>query len=287
MQYTRYTINIQSKPNELNQEDAFDLLSALLADLGFDSFEHQEDALLAYIPTELNDPSLIADFESNLPIEGLRCTYQVEAMPDINWNEEWEKNYFQPILIGENLCLIRAPFHEPNPNVHTEIVINPKMAFGTGNHETTALMMSYILGHDMTNKRVLDMGCGTGILGILALKQGASTLTAIDIDEWAYLNVLENAELNKVVIDEALQGDASSLSNRKPYDLILANITRNILLQDMAAYVAVLKPQGSLVMSGFYEEDADLLIEHGKGLGLSLNSIESRNKWTRVELIKN
>lgn len=287
MQYTRYTINIQSKPNELNQEDAFDLLSALLADLGFDSFEHQEDALLAYIPTEQNYPSLIADFESNLPIEGLRCTYQVEAMPDINWNEEWEKNYFQPILIGENLCLIRAPFHEPNPNVHTEIVINPKMAFGTGNHETTALMMSYILGHDMTNKRVLDMGCGTGILGILALKQGASTLTAIDIDEWAYLNVLENAELNKVVIDEALQGDASSLSNRKPYDLILANITRNILLQDMSAYVAVLKPQGSLVMSGFYEEDADLLIEHGKGLGLSLNSIESRNKWTRVELIKN
>ncbi len=287
MQYTRYTINIQSKPNELNQEDAFDLLSALLADLGFDSFEHQEDALLAYIPTELNYPSLIADLESNLPIERLRCTYQVEVMPDVNWNEEWEKNYFQPILIGENLCLIRAPFHEPNPSVQTEIVISPKMAFGTGNHETTALMMSYILEHDMTNKRVLDMGCGTGILGILALKQGASNLTAIDIDEWAYLNVLENAELNRVVIDEALQGDASSLSNRKPYDLILANITRNILLQDMAAYVAVLKPQGSLVMSGFYEEDANLLVEHGKGLGLSLHSIESRNKWTRVELIKN
>lgn len=287
MQYTRYTIRVISKPNELGQEDTFDLVSALLADLGFDSFEHQEDCLLAYIPSEHNSPNLITVLENELPIEGLTLNYQQEEMPDINWNEEWEKNYFQPILIGDNLCLIRAPFHEPKPDVKTEIIISPKMAFGTGNHETTALMMSYILEHDMSGLQVLDMGCGTGILGILALKEGAKSLTAIDIDEWAYLNVLENAELNTVHIDEALQGDASSLSKRQAYDLILANITRNILLEDMSAYVMVLKSQGRLVLSGFYQEDAEQLIEHGRLLGLSPISVESRNKWARVELIKN
>ena len=160
------------------------------------------------------------------------------------------------------------------------------MAFGTGNHETTALMMSYIIGHSMKGLRVLDMGCGTGILGILALKQGAECLTAIDIDEWAYLNVLENAQLNGVHIEEAMQGDASSLAGKKPYDLILANITRNILLADMPAYVAVLKEGGHLILSGFYEEDVEVLTDGAKELGLSALGYEVRNRWTRLELVK-
>lgn len=284
MQYIQYTIGLTSKPSALALEDAFDYISALLADLGFDSFEHQDEQLVAYIPATADYPSIMADLIANLPSEDWQISHTSELMPDINWNEEWERNYFQPITIGENLCQIRAPFHEPNPEVKTEVIISPKMAFGTGNHETTALMMSYILEHDMTGLRVLDMGCGTGILGILALKQGAKSLTAIDIDEWAYLNVLENATLNGVAIEDALQGDASSLALRGPYELILANITRNILLEDMAAYAQTLAPSGRLVMSGFYEEDADAIIAHGETLGLRHIATEQRNKWARVEL---
>lgn len=284
MQYIQYTIGLTSKPSALALEDAFDYISALLADLGFDSFEHQDEQLVAYIPATADYPSIMADLIANLPSEDWQISHTSELMPDVNWNEEWERNYFQPITIGENLCQIRAPFHEPNPEVKTEVIISPKMAFGTGNHETTALMMSYILEHDMTGLCVLDMGCGTGILGILALKQGAKSLTAIDIDEWAYLNVIENAMLNGVVIEDALQGDASSLATRGPYDLILANITRNILLEDMAAYAQTLAPSGRLVMSGFYEEDAGAIIAHGETLGLRHIATEQRNKWARVEL---
>lgn len=286
MQYIRYTISLTDKPEGLAQEDAFDLIVSSLADLGFDSFEHQDEALLAYIPCDDDREGLLEGINEELPFEGLSINYEREIMPDVNWNEEWEKNYFQPIIIGDNLCQIRAPFHESSPDVQTEIIISPKMAFGTGNHETTALMMSYILEHDMEGLRVLDMGCGTGILGILALKQGARELSAIDIDEWAYLNVLENAALNGVEGIDSQQGDASSLNGREPYDLILANITRNILLQDMEAYTAVLKPGGRLILSGFYQEDVDSLTSEGQRLGLSLGSQESRNKWTRLELIK-
>lgn len=286
MQYTRYTISLTGKPEGLAPEDAFDLIASSLADLGFDSFEHQDDILLAYIPCDDDREGLLEGINEELPFEGLSINYEREIMPDVNWNEEWEKNYFQPIIIGDNLCQIRAPFHESSPDVQTEIIISPKMAFGTGNHETTALMMSYILEHDVEGLRVLDMGCGTGILGILALKQGARELSAIDIDEWAYLNVLENAALNGVEGIDSQQGDASSLNGREPYDLILANITRNILLQDMEAYTAVLKPGGRLILSGFYLEDVDSLTSEGQRLGLSLGTQESRNKWTRLELIK-
>lgn len=286
MQYTQYTISLTAKPEGLAHEDAFDLIASSLADLGFDSFEHQDDILLAYIPCDDDREGLLEGINEELPFEGLSINYEREIMPDVNWNEEWEKNYFQPIIIGDNLCQIRAPFHESSPDVQTEIIISPKMAFGTGNHETTALMMSYILEHDVEGLRVLDMGCGTGILGILALKQGARELSAIDIDEWAYLNVLENAALNGVEGIDSQQGDASSLKGREPYDLILANITRNILLQDMEAYTAVLKPGGRLILSGFYQEDVDSLTSEGQRLGLSLGTQESRNKWTRLELIK-
>lgn len=286
MQYTRYTISLAAKPEGLAHEDTFDLIVSSLADLGFDSFEHQDDILLAYIPCDDDREGLLEGINEELPFEGLSINYEREIMPDVNWNEEWEKNYFQPIIIGDNLCQIRAPFHESSPDVQTEIIISPKMAFGTGNHETTALMMSYILEHDVEGLRVLDMGCGTGILGILALKQGARELSAIDIDEWAYLNVLENATLNGVEGIDSQQGDASSLNGREPYDLILANITRNILLQDMEAYTAVLKPGGRLILSGFYLEDVDSLTSEGQRLGLSLGTQESRNKWTRLELIK-
>lgn len=286
MQYTRYTISIASKPKELERDDLFDLIAAQLAEEGFDSFEQQDDLLLAYVPSDVLNCGFELRLEEALGFEGLSLDYYGEEMPEVNWNEEWEKNYFQPIIIGDKLCQIRAPFHEADTSVKTEVIINPKMAFGTGNHETTALMMNYILEHRMQGKRVLDMGCGTGILGILALKEGAKSLTAIDIDEWAYLNVRENATLNDVEIELSLQGDASTLQGLEAYDVIFANITRNILLSDMPAYSEVLHPGGSLVLSGFYEEDIPTLLARAEELGLVFASSEVRNKWARLEVTK-
>ncbi len=290
MQYTSYTFRAEALPEGLELEVVYDLLSAELAEVGFDSFEAGAETLLAYIPTELIDQEAIATAIhatlDQLSSDGLRLSYHIETIPEVNWNEEWERNYFQPIILGNGLCMIRAPFHTPEPSIKTEVIISPKMAFGTGNHETTALVIEYLLslGEGLQGKRVLDMGCGTGILGILALKQGAGHLTAIDIDEWAYHNVLENASLNGVSIPDALQGDASSLSGREPYDLVLANITRNILLQDLPAYVEVMRPLGTIALSGFYQEDAPLLIERGRQLGLTLIDQRSNNRWTLLVL---
>ena len=161
------------------------------------------------------------------------------------------------------------------------------MAFGTGNHETTSLVGQWLLGHDLSGLRVLDMGCGTGILGLIALKRGAKHLTAIDIDPWAYANVQENASLSGVLIDEMLCGDASLLEGKEPYDLILANITRNILLEDLPRYRQVMKVGGRIVLSGFYEEDIPLLEERGRELGLSLVSVATKNRWSLLELQRN
>lgn len=287
MQYTRYTFYLSNKPEHIiNLSDVYDLLSELLSERGFDSFEQVDSLLYAYIPSSLEEELKPKDLTSALPFEGISLNWDRELMPDINWNEEWEKNYFQPIIVGDNLCQIRAPFHPSNLNVKSELIINPKMAFGTGNHETTALMMSYILEHNIQGLRVLDMGCGTGILGILALKQGAKDLVAIDIDEWAYLNVLENADLNSVQITQAIQGDASVLIGQAPFDLILANITRNVLMQDMSTYSSVLSKGGRLVLSGFYEDDIPCLTAHAEQFGLKPLGTEFRNRWSRLDLIK-
>ena len=159
------------------------------------------------------------------------------------------------------------------------------MAFGTGNHETTSLICSWLLGHDLRGLRALDMGCGTGILGIIALKRGAGSLTAIDIDPWAYENVQENASLNNVSIDEIICGDASTLEGKAPYDLILANITRNILLEDMPRYTAVMRSGSRLLLSGFYEEDIPLLVARGEELGLQFVANMVHNRWSLVELL--
>lgn len=288
MQYTEYKLELRQQPQGAQAEDILDLYASALAEVGFDSFEHQgERTLLAYIPTDLcaQNHAQIDEVLSAEIFPGAVISVTQQVMPDVNWNEVWEQHYFQPIIIGDNLCRIRAPFHPPSAaDPQTEVIINPKMAFGTGNHETTALMMSYILEHPMAGLRVLDMGAGTGILGILALKQGAQQLTAIDIDEWAYENILENASLNGVEITEVLQGDASSLAGRAPYDLILANITRNILFEDMPAYVQVLQPGGRLVLSGFYEEDAPQLISRAEALGLACVSVTTAGRWARVVL---
>ena len=287
MQYLQLTISYHydSAATSLRDEDLSDWLIAELGPLGFDSFEQDAYELKAFIPTEQYDADATRELLDAFPVAGFSYTLTVEELPDINWNEEWEKNYFQPILLGDDACLIRAPFHDPRPEVPLEIIINPKMAFGTGNHETTSLVGEWILSHDVSGQRVLDMGCGTGILGLIALKRGARHLTAIDIDPWAYANVQENATLSGVTIDEMLCGDASLLEGREGYDLILANITRNILLEDMPRYREVMLPGARLILSGFYEEDIPLLRARGEELGLTFVSSEVRQRWSRVELL--
>lgn len=286
MQYTCYYIQLSHKPEELEPELIYDLLADALGEVGFDSFEPQDETkLLAYIPTELiGDASALRAVLETPILEGVQLDYYSEPMPDINWNEEWEKNYFQPIVLGDGACLIRAPFHAAQPEIPLEVIIEPKMAFGTGNHQTTSLIGSWLLEHELTGLRVLDMGCGTGILGIIALKRGAAHLTAIDIDPWAYDNVQENAALSSVTIQEMICGDATSLEGKAPYDLILANITRNILLEDLPRYRAVMKPGARIVLSGFYEEDVPQLIARGAELGLSYVGQQSRERWTALEL---
>lgn len=291
MQYTRYTFTLQSSTPELSAETVSDLLSSDLADIGFDSFEWVDaiSMLHAYILTADASPEAVDIVIDNLSLSACQISYTYEEMPDINWNEEWEKHYFQPIVIDEGQCVIRAPFHAPVPNAELEILISPRMAFGTGNHATTAHVMRYLLSHrqELAGAEVLDMGCGTGILGILALRLGAANLTAIDIDEWAYQNVVDNAELNGVSIPDALQGDANSLRGRGPYDFVLANITRNILLADMPAYAAVMKPQARLILSGFYREDIESLVDRGAKLGLDyISSSVSEDGWALIELSK-
>lgn len=287
MQYLQLTISYHydSAATSLRDEDLSDWLIAELGPLGFDSFEQDDYELKAFIPTEQYDADATRELLDGFPVAGFSYTLTAEELPDINWNEEWEKNYFQPILLGDDACLIRAPFHDPRPEVPLEIIINPKMAFGTGNHETTSLVGEWILSHDVSGQRVLDMGCGTGILGLIALKRGARHLTAIDIDPWAYANVQENAALSGVTIDEMLCGDAALLEGREGYDLILANITRNILLEDMPRYREVMRPGARLILSGFYEEDIPLLRARGEELGLTFVGSEVRQRWSRVELL--
>ena len=287
MQYLQLTISYHydSAATSLRDEDLSDWLIAELGPLGFDSFEQDAYELKAFIPTEQYDADATRELLDAFPVASFSYTLTAEELPDINWNEEWEKNYFQPILLGDGACLIRAPFHDPRPEVPLEIIINPKMAFGTGNHETTSLVGEWILSHDVSGQRVLDMGCGTGILGLIALKRGARHLTAIDIDPWAYANVQENATLSGVTIDEMLCGDAALLEGREGYDLILANITRNILLEDMPCYREVMLPGARLILSGFYEEDIPLLRARGEELGLTFVGSEVRQRWSRVELL--
>lgn len=288
MQYVVYRFALQAEGSAgegLAHEDLSDILSDSLVTLGFDSFEYERGGLKAYIPLELTDEASLEAMLANFPLEGVTFDYEKEILPEVNWNEEWEKNYFQPISLNDGACVIRAPFHTPAKEAEMELIISPKMAFGTGNHETTSLVIAYLMEQDLRGKSVLDMGCGTGILGILALKRGASHLSAIDIDEWAYQNVQENASLNGVHIDEVICSDARALEAKTgEYDLILANITRNILLEDMPAYARCLRPGGRLILSGFYLEDIDLLSQRAETLGLHLCSKRERNRWAMLEL---
>jgi ribosomal protein L11 methyltransferase len=255
-----------------------DVLSAVLADAGFESFVEQSDGLLAYIQQSLYDEASVEAAISEFPIPDTAIEYSFVEAEDKDWNEEWEKNFFQPIVIG-NRCVIHSTFHHDVPEAEYDIAINPQMAFGTGHHETTSLVIGEILDSDMSGKKVLDMGCGTSILAILARMKGAASCTAIDIDDWCVRNSIENIELNGVNEIEVCLGDASILADKGPFDMVIANINRNILLADMQHYVARMNENATLLMSGFYVDDIPLIKAEAERLGLTFNGYKEKNRW--------
>ena len=257
-----------------------EILIAELGFSGFESFVETPDGVIAYIQEADHFPTILEAIQI-LNSEEFIITYEFETIAQTNWNAEWEKN-FNPIVVDDH-CAIRAPFHEPF-NVKYDIVIEPKMSFGTGHHETTHMMIQHILATDFTNKSVLDMGCGTGVLAILAEKKGAMALEAIDIDNWCYLNSLENVSRNDCHHITVLEGDASLLEG-KQFDVIIANINRNILLNDLSTYSACLNEQGFLFLSGFYDSDCELIESTCEALNLKLENKLIRNNWVALKFV--
>lgn len=266
-------------------ETVNDVLMAVLADAGFDSFTDNEGGITGYIPQELFDKKLLDDTLDNFPIIHTVITYTWHEAEDKNWNEEWEKNYFQPIVIDDK-CVVHSTFHQNIPQVEYDILINPQMSFGTGHHETTSLIISELLNMELENKSVLDMGCGTSILAILARMRGAKPITAIDIDTWCVENSKENIALNNLTDITVELGNAGLIKERGPFNIIIANINRNILLNDMPHYVESLSPGGELYMSGFYVEDVPVIREKAESLGLTFQYYKEKNNWAAVRFIQ-
>lgn len=276
MNYIEYDFKIN--PIEPGNE----ILIAELGDLGFESFVENEQGILAYIQqTEWNNQLL--DAVQILNSAEFSITYTYKIIEQVNWNEEWEKN-FNPIEVDGRVS-IRAPFHT-NPMLTYDIVIEPKMSFGTGHHETTHMMIQHLLEIDLIDKKVLDMGSGTGILAIFTEMRGATEIDAIDIDNWCFENAIENLERNNCQFINVYKGDVGLLNN-KNYDIIIANINRNVLLADMHQYANCLNKNGMLLLSGFYTQDIDVLVNETATYGLQLISQKERNNWASLKLIKN
>lgn len=268
-----------------NEEVATDVLAALLAEVGFESFVPNEEGLEAYVPHNLYDESNITAVVENFPLEGYTITYNSEFIEGEDWNAEWEKNYFQPIVLGEE-CVIHSTFHTDVPKARYDILIDPKMAFGTGYHQTTCHMLRAILASDMNGKSVLDMGCGTALLAILARKHGATDVVAIDIDEFAYENAKENVVLNNTPDIEVRLGGADAIKEDDCFDYVIANINRNILLADMVNYVRCMHPGSQIFISGFYTEDMEVLKEEAARHGLRYIGYAEDNRWAMMRFEK-
>lgn len=258
-----------------------DMLTTMLAEIGFDSFMDEDYALKAYCSTDSRDDMAVENLLLDPAFTDLRLL-KVEEMPDKDWNELWEASY-QPVVVNER-CRVRAPFHEPDPSFEFDLVIEPKMSFGTANHETTAQIIQMMLETDFQGKEVLDMGSGTAVLAILAKKLGAGHTVAIDNDEWAYRNAFTNVDLNGVSDIDIILGDALSIQGQ--YDVVLANINRNILLRDMHYYVEAMKPGAHIFFSGFYSEDLEHIKVEAERLGLHYERHLTRNNWVAAEFVK-
>ena len=258
-----------------------DMLTTMLADLGFDSFMDDDMTLKAYCSSEHRDDLAVEELLQMEAFQGLKLL-GVEEMPDKDWNELWEASY-QPVVVNER-CRVRAPFHQPDPSFEFDLVIEPKMSFGTANHETTAQIIALMLETDFKGKEVLDMGSGTAVLAILAKKLGAAKTVAIDNDEWAYRNAFTNVALNGIDDIEIVLGDALSIKGE--FDIVLANINRNILLRDMHHYVDAMRAQAHIFFSGFYTEDLDSIKDEAARNGLRYVRHLARNNWVAAEFVK-
>lgn len=266
-------------------ETITDTAAALLAAAGFESFVPDERGLTAYIPKSCYNPALRDCLEA-LPWTDISVSWTATEIEGQDWNHEWEKNYFKPIIIGDR-CVIHSSFHTDIPVCEYDIVIDPKMAFGTGHHSTTSLILNRLLQMDMTGKKVIDMGTGTGILSILAAMRGASEVTGVEIDEPAWENAVDNCRLNGVENIVMIHGDASSLA-AIPYkaDVFLANINRNVITHDIASYCASMAVGATMLLSGFYEQDVKIVRDAAEATGLSYIGYTTMNDWACVELRK-
>lgn len=253
-----------------------EILVAELAEVGYDTFQETDEGFCAYITegqySEQHLQEILDRYAELVPV-----AHQSQKIEHQNWNEEWEK-HFEPLLIGE-VCSVRASFHPRPADVAHDIIINPKMSFGTGHHETTSLMIENQLAVAHQGKRVLDMGCGTGILAILACKLGAKAVLAVDIEDWTAENARENADLNGCGKIEIRHGNLSAIEEEEAFHLILANINRNVLLEDIPAYSQLLLPEGILILSGFYTEDLDQIRARTEQHGLAFESVRTKNNW--------
>jgi len=261
-------------------QPASDILIAELGEVGFESFVENDEGVVAYI--QKNDFfDGILDTVTILENENFKISFQSREIEQENWNATWESN-FNPIQVG-NACVIRAPFHH-KPEVEFDIIIEPKMSFGTGHHETTHMMLQHILDHDFEGKSVLDMGSGTGVLAILTAMKGAKSIAAIDIDHWCYLNAKENVARNNCEHINVFEGDSNLLQNQK-YDVIIANINRNILLADIPKYAKCLNAEGILFLSGFYHDDLPLITSKCKEVTLKFEKNLEKNNWVAVKYV--
>jgi ribosomal protein L11 methyltransferase len=260
-----------------------EIVIAQLSVCGFESFEETGFGVKAYIPRNLYQEKSIFELLDNIKFEGTGISYNYKIIKAQNWNALWESN-FEPIYIDDKI-LVRAPFHNSEANFKHEIIIEPKMSFGTGHHETTSLMMEQMLQLNFNIKIILDMGCGTGILAILAAQLGATDITAIDFDKWAYENSIENFERNNCPFVRAILGDATNIPDKK-FDIVLANINRNVLLNDIKIYSSFLKPGGQLLLSGFYNIDVPVIIQEAGNYDLIFTSEKFKNNWAVCNFFK-
>lgn len=265
-----------------------DLLADSAAEAGFESFEETQEGLEAYVQKELFDKDALDTSIADFPIEGTDISYTIEDAEDKDWNEEWEEQGFDPICVDDQVLIYDAKHPELHPTTspdHIEIGIEAKLAFGTGNHETTRMIVSTLLNMNLYKMRVLDCGCGTGILGLVASKLGASEVVGYDIDEWSVENAKHNAQLNGVDNLEVYFGNASVINHISGvFDVVLANINRNILLEDMKSFRGVLNEGGYMILSGFYEEDIPVLLEKAKEFGLYESGRRTDNNWACLVL---
>lgn len=269
-------LKLEIKPLDEGRE----LAMAMLGEIGFESFVETETALLGYIKApDFNEQDLILLLESEI-FNGYEKSFSHSLIQEQNWNAVWEENY-EPVEV-EDIVRVRAPFHQPNPNFKHEIVIEPKMSFGTAHHSTTWQMLKLLFSIDNKGKKVMDMGCGTGVLAIFSSMLGAQKVDAVDNDSWAFENTVENMERNRIFNMKAYHGDAAfleTLDHDFKYQIFIANINRNILVADLQHYAKRISNDGILLMSGFYENDIPILNAEAEKYGLKLNSYIVRNEW--------